>query len=207
MVEEFLRLDLKYATNIEIGACAELNRLINDKSINSVMRRLETPTQCLVAPHEMENLLRLLARAFFPCGDSIKFSFSWMEQRAAYGSCILIDGVASIKMSPTSWAEVDGTPVLQAAGMGRLSTLLHETVHAFLGCYTCKCPMEKIHVEDWRGHGIAWQRISNWVECSALETLHLPLDLARFGVITAAWDDLKVWPSPEEVSDWELRDG
>ncbi|KAF1923668.1 uncharacterized protein M421DRAFT_425563 [Didymella exigua CBS 183.55] len=70
--------------------------------------------------------------------------------------------------------------------MGRLNTLLHEILHAFIGTYACqRCPTYEKHVGDLAGNGHVWQRIACWVENAAPHTIGLPLKLGRFEAIQA----------------------
>ena len=61
-------------------------------------------------------------------------------------------------------------------------------------------------IDQFAGHGWAWQRIAARAESMAQLKLGLPLCLGKFSMVQHNWDDLRIWPSVEEVEQWDLED-
>lgn len=84
---------------------------------------------------------------------------------------------------------------LTDVAMGRLTTSLHEVVHAFIGMYACtSCPSHNAYVEHLEGHGLVWQRIVNYAEHAASHAMGLPLRPGRFEAIQAHWKSFQKCP-------------
>lgn len=208
-VIEFLSVHIEYATVKEIYACKVLTQMLSNRTPGSMLQRLGQPDARAVATHEIESLLVLWSMAFFPSSEQMTFSFSWNDGRDPYlyGSTKVIDNVSYIKLNPLGCKTVAAYGALNANTMARLSTLLHELVHAFIRTFACKCHDTRFeNLDNAGGHGVVWQRIANWVEHAAVEVLQVPLNLGRFMATQSQWDHLKAWPCPEEVRRWELKD-
>lgn len=161
---------------------------------------------------EIVELLYELSKVFLFGGD-LKFRFEFAPPESDYlGVCETRNGVAFIEMHRFQYTRVNSEFMptqydLTEAAMGRLNTLVHETVHAFLQRYACTgCPSYDRNVEDVEGHGLAWQRVACWIEYAAMDSIGLQLKLGRLEAIQGHWDKFKYWPSPRELMEWSLVD-
>lgn len=98
-----------------------------------------------------------------------------------------------IALNPCNSKPVQGYGRINAIAMGRLGTLPHEVVHAFISKfarrYSNSCSVTLV---DAGGHCIVWQRIADWIEHAARASIrrHRTKALSTF----------------EEVTIWELED-
>lgn len=206
---ESLSLSLQRATNAGIYASNQLRQYLTYRSgPASILQRLGLPNPGCIPPCEMEALLRLLYNGFLPSPDSLTFQFQWFEGNDGwYGSCGTSNGITYIRMNSLSCRQPPACGTLNSRAMGRLGTLLHELVHAFIQQYACHdCCSHYGNVDTAAGHGHVWHRIANWVEHAARETLGIPVSLTRFSAIQNNWDNMKAFPDPAEARLWELRD-
>jgi hypothetical protein len=218
-VEVHMRLanpDLRIVSNDQLWARLDLQEAFDNTSPIGFPARLgHENLDGQVTLDEMQYLLKLLNRLFFP-GAPMEFTFTWGPDRigSPLGSCSSIvstnsegNPVAHICLHPTSFRDVPEHPPFSSRAMGRMSTLLHEVVHAYLRVYTCTmCTGRDIVVDDISGHGVAWQHVAGAVERAAFPFLGVPLSLGRFRVIKLLWWDMKYWPLWEDVRMWELHD-
>ena len=198
-------------------AQADFRHLVRDSHRNSVLSLLGRATTSSMTHGQVEYILSLLYRSFFPPGTwagstKIKFNF-FSAKETDLGNAVIVDGVAHINIHPVLFTPVKNKymprayPHLTQAAIGRLNTLLHEIVHAFVELYACpKCPTYKQHVKDLRGHRHVWQQIACCVEYAAPHTIGLPLKLGRFEAIQANWESFRYLRSPQELDMWELVD-
>jgi len=208
-VVESLRLSLQRATTAEIYATNVLNLYVHyDLRPESILQRLDQPDTGSISVCDMENLLRLLYNVFSPSPDQMVFKFEWVyREHSWFGSCGPYNGVTQIRMNSLSCRQPAAYGNLSSGAMGRLGTLLHELVHAFIHKYACnRCSAHYGNVKTAAGHGHVWQRIANWVEHAAQEALKSLVSLARFEAIQFHWENMKPFPNPAEARLWELRD-
>lgn len=216
-LEQCLRWGVNSPTADQQIARADFRHLVRDSDQNSVLSRLGRATTSSMTHGEVEYVLRLLYRSFFPPGTwagSMKFKFKFLSAKEKdLGSALIVGDVAHIKIHPSCFTPVKDKYMPRAyrhithAAMGRLNTLLHEIIHEFIELYACpKCPTYKQYVKDLRGHGHAWQQIAYWVEYAAPHIIGLPLKLGRFEAIKANWKSFKYLPSLQELDIWELVD-
>ena len=211
----------RYSTEQAIRATSELRTLLNDCSNedHSIMIQLGFPDARSMDVHRYKDLLELLADMFFP--GTMWFDFEFMppeKEVIAYANSALMyhrEGhyYGRIRLSPTAIEWPAGRIPDRLAdqqyhrAIFRLGVLLHELCHAYLQKYTCrKCFDREEQIDQFEGHGWAWQRIAGRVESMAQLKLGLPLCLGKFSMVQHNWDDLRVWPSVEEVELWELQD-
>lgn len=203
-----LSLSLQRTTPAEISATEALQMMVHDPKPGSIFQLLGQPDPRGVSAQDMEKLLKQLYKAYFPSPGQLEFVFSWTEEGdSTYGSCATANGVAYVDLNALSCDEPAAYGVLSGRALGRLGTLLHELVHAFVEMYTCRnCPAWDANVDCARGHGHVWQSIAYWVEEAARETLTIPVSLGRFRAIQSQWDGMTVFPTPAEAKSWGLRD-
>ncbi len=190
--------------------------LLGDTSDGALIKRLGNKHASSVSRDEMDALIKILSTIFFPTtwsDDKMELDFKWTDLRG-WPSCMgdyteRAHGGPMIRMCAFNFsgAQKDG-PVNRFA-MDRLSTILHELVHAYLDHYACRCaPNPRSYdedVEQFKGHGRAWQRIACSVEENALSLVGLELDLTRFESIQTSWDGIMYWPTQEELKRWRLK--
>lgn len=186
-VETLLKRPLCLSSPCEIESFTEFRYLLNDHSANSLMRRLGAKDGREVLPGEYQYILHLLSGMFLPGKVTIEFEFFFAEN--AYGEEEMIDGTTYVRLHPLLVEDLHHGPpegsVLNDRAMSRLNTLLHEAVHAFLDAYSCQsCPCRGENMENFRGHGFAWQRIAHWMEIAAYNSLGLRMTMARMVSIT-----------------------
>ena len=202
-------------------ACDAWDALCQDGSANSMLRRLGREDGNAVDKEEMKHLIGIFSGIFFRTSSadahmSVSFRWrDWTNTSSRTGSCRLLGKkglLPMIKMCAFKQAGAKAYGSLNGVALGRLGTLLHELVHAYLDYYACHCEdildSYETNVMQLRGHGYAWQRIASSIEHAAPEILGYPLDLHRFRTIKRElnWKELKHWPSQEEVESWQLVD-
>jgi hypothetical protein len=193
-----------YSTEKAIRATAELRALLSDcSSEDSMIVQLGSPNA-----RDM----------FFPGSMNFDFQFMPDEMEYSYGDCLLQSNKEGytynlIRLNATAVEYPSGhepnnlADVVYHRAVFRIGTLLHEVSHAFLQKYLCrKCKHREVQVDQFAGHGWAWQRIAARVESMAQLKLGLPIDLGRFTAIQCNWHDHKTWPSVDEVDQWDLED-
>jgi hypothetical protein len=157
-------VDMSTFTNNQLAACLDFHKLANDTAPTSLRARLgQENMQSLVSVPEIQDLLRCFNRIFFP-GACTDFVFAWNSNPGAVGSWAREPQLGSsavpavqVRLHPTQCKSLPDYPRFSARAMGRLSTLLHEAVHAHLLVYACKiCEPSYVAVEDAGGHGAAW---------------------------------------------------
>jgi hypothetical protein len=98
-----------------------------------------------------------------------------------------------IALNPCNSKPVQGYGRINAIAMGRLGTLPHEVVHAFISKfarrYSNSCSVTLV---DAGGHCIVWQRIADWIEHAARASIRR--------------HRTKALSTLEEVTIWELED-
>lgn len=190
-IEDFLKCPMRYATIDEQRASQEFRSLLENTDKDSVISRLGRADTSLLDHLDFGNILDLLGRCFFP--GALLFKFNLLPVKSPHlGQCSTVDGYAHVEMRPRDYTPAKRKFMpkekkykhITEAAMGRLNTLLHEAVHAFIQTYACQgCPTHKKHVEDLNGHGNVWQRIACWVKYAAPLTIGIPLKLGRFEAI------------------------
>jgi hypothetical protein len=157
-------VDMSTFTNNQLAACLDFHKLASDTAPTSLRARLgQENMQSLVSVPEIQDLLRCFNRIFFP-GACTDFVFAWSSNPGAVGSWAHEPQLGSsavpavqVRLHPTQCKSLPDYPRFSARAMGRLSTLLHEVVHAHLLVYACKiCEPSYVAVEDAGGHGAAW---------------------------------------------------
>ena len=187
--------------------------LCKDMSTNSLLERLGQADGSKVSEAEMRGLIRTFSVIFFrtrSADEEMNVRFTWMDWRDSpqeYGEYWLTDN-PRICMCAFNYIPVKGYGRLNELAMDRLGTILHELVHAYLHHYACRCEevlgSYEANVSQFKEHGLAWQRIAGSIERAALELLGYPIDLSRFLSLIWNWEDLRYWPSREEVEGWQL---
>jgi hypothetical protein len=200
----------KYFTNDQILACVEFSQLLNDKSPTPMFTRLGETELRNTTSEEMISILGCFNRLFFP-GATLSFEFEWLTDPGVYRQCLYsnTDNLRMVKigLNRCEYKVLPDHPTLNRRAMARLSTLLHEVVHAYLCVYACTmCESSRISVMDARGHGRAWQHVAGLIEHAAPWVLGVPLKLGRFNAIVKNWYDMKYWPTREELTEWKLHD-
>ena len=189
--------------------------LCNDKSAKSLLQRLGGKNGIDVSKAEMKRLINIFTFIFFPTTSTdakMELDFAWQDWRqmpqevGAYRE--LDKGGPLICMCAFNYVKGESCGSLNEIALDRLSTILHELIHAYLDFYACRC-VEVLdsfeeNVDQAQGHGRAWQRIASAIERAAPELLGYPLSMGRFESLTAAWKYFKHWPSREEVEGWQL---
>ncbi|KAI8933917.1 hypothetical protein NX059_009610 [Plenodomus lindquistii] len=87
----------------------------------------------------------------------------------------------------------------------RLSTFLHEVVHAYLSQFACTgCPDYDRNQKQAGRHGWAFQRLAGRLEKSAhhLLDLPMPLKLSGFDGLRFHWKQVLCLPSLHEMEEW-----
>lgn len=112
-----------------------------------------------------------------------------------------------IALNPCNSKPVQGYGRINAIAMGRLGTLPHEVVHAFISKfarrYSNSCSVTLV---DAGGHCIVWQRIADWIEHAARASIRIPLALGSLMAVQARRHRTKALSTFEEVTIWELED-
>ena len=212
----------RYSTEQALRATSELRTRINDCSNedHNLMIQLGFPNARSMDVNWYKDLLELLSDMFFP--GTMWFYFEFMppeEECIAYADCALMydnqegHNCGRIRLSPTliEWpaGRVPDSLADQQyyRAIFRLGLLLHELCHAYLQKYSCrKCHDREEQIDQFEGHGWAWQRIAARVESMVQLKLGLRLCLGKFSMVQNNWDDVRVWPSVEEVEQWDLQD-
>ncbi|KAI4923611.1 uncharacterized protein J4E92_007585, partial [Alternaria infectoria] len=188
----------------QLDAIASFKELLEDKATGSLLRRLGWYDASSVSKDQMKYLMKLLSAIFFR-DYQMELDFEWKTYNDDYFGRYTCDVHPKIEMSAFNYMLASPHGNLSARTMSRLSTLLHELVHAYLGIYACRCPSFVKDVESLKGHGLAWQRIASSVEHNAPRFIHLPLVLGRFTSIQANWGVPLYWPTQQEVKEWNLE--
>jgi hypothetical protein len=209
-----LDVEYEHLTDTQLKAIETLDCMIQDQSEVALLRRLGHPDGQDVEYWEMERLIILFSKIFFQITpwDKMEVLFHWGVS-AAYphllGSCTGPDfGRRKTKVWMSAYAVTPDPSFrhLNGTTMSRLSTLVHELVHAYICEYACRsCPSYQEDVAQLDGHGRVWQRIAKSVEYFARRVIGLPLDLDRFTAIRHGWRDMQVWPTEEEARGWALK--
>ena len=203
----------EHLTDAQLKAIDAFNAMIEDHSEHAVLQRLGHPDARSVNGWEMERLIILLTTIFFQTTpwDRMEVRFDWSNQPSDPGSmgdctCAGPDQpYAVVRLSASEVRPFRAFRHLTGRAMSRLSTLLHELVHAYVGYYACPCcSSSREDLVQLGGHGRVWQRIARSVERFANDTLGLPIDLCRFEAVFNNWDDMLFWPTEDEVEGWEL---
>jgi hypothetical protein len=190
--------------------------LLGDTLDGTLMKRLGKKDASNVSEDEMDTLIKILSTIFFPtmCSDyKMELGFEWTDWRdersllGDYTDCEY--GGPRIRMGAFNFSRAPEDGPVNGLALNRLSTILHELVHAYLDHYACRCAPNprsfNEDVEQWKGHGRAWQRIAWSVEEAAPSLVGLKLDLARFESIQACWDGILYWPTQKEFTRWRLK--
>lgn len=184
-VEILVKRKLAWSTPRQIAAFKEFQNLLDDPSMSSLMRRLGAEDGRDVAKDEYTYILGLLNGMFFP--GEVPFTFKFYEENDAYGDCDgwSKDHYVRVRLHPFKIERLHNGPpegsVVNDRAMSRLNTLLHEAYHAFLVVYACrKCPSVAADVDNFDGHGFAWQRIAYSMELAAHRSLGLKLTMAEW---------------------------
>ncbi|KAG9188198.1 hypothetical protein G6011_02121 [Alternaria panax] len=190
--------------------------LVEDKSDKALLKRLGKDNASKVSKDEMKQLIKTFSTIFFPTTRSdapMELDFEWedwRDRRTRIGLYYERDGgTPTISMCAFNYnKKVSSYGSVNVLAMDRLSTILHEIVHAYLDHYACRCvgkpELFEEDVNQLNGHGRAWQRIASLVERAAPEFTGLPMTLARFEAIKCQWDTLSYWPTQQEANDWKL---
>jgi len=194
----------EFANDEQLDAIASFKELVEDKATGSLLRRLGWYDPRSVSKDQMKYLMKLLSAIFFRDYE-MELDFEWKTCNDNYFGRYTCDVHPKIEMSASNYMDALPHGNLSARTMSRLSTLLHELVHAYLGVYACRCPSFVKDVESLKGHGLAWQRIASSVEHNAPRFIHLPLVLGRFTSIQANWGVPLYWPTQQEVREWDLE--
>jgi hypothetical protein len=81
------------------------------------------------------------------------------------GSTEIVNDKAHVTIHPSTFTTVQPRNMptgytyghITEVAMGRLNTLLHEVIHAFIAMYVGRrCPSYDEHVEHLDGHGLVW---------------------------------------------------
>jgi len=208
-----LKASREHLTDSQLKAIDVLNGMIEDHSEQAVLQRLGHQDARSVKGWEMERLIILLTTIFFQTTpwDRMEVRFDWSDQPSDPGSmgdctCAGPDQpYAVVRLSASEFRPFQNFRHLSGRAMSRLSTLLHELVHAYVGYYACPCCSSyREDLVQLGGHGRVWQRVARSVERFANDTLGLPIDLCRFEAIVNNWDDMLFWPMEDEAEGWEL---
>ena len=190
--------------------------LVEDKSDKALLKRLGKTDGRQVSQDEMKLLIKTFSTIFFPTTPSdvqMELDFQWEDWRNTPGEI----GLYCTNGTDMPWIsmcafnvdkEVPSYGHLNGLAMDRLSTILHEIVHAYLDRYACHCigvfgSFEE-SVNQLSGHAWAWQRITSSVERAAPDLTGLPISLERFRIIQGCGDKFRYWPTQQEVKDWQL---
>ncbi|KAF2006722.1 hypothetical protein P154DRAFT_570105 [Amniculicola lignicola CBS 123094] len=136
--------------------------------------------------------------------------FEWLdESENVLGHCIvdLTTGTPTIAISTRDWCnefwEEMGS-MCEARKRDRISTALHEMIHAYLERYACgDCPMWHKCI-GFDGHGAAWQLIAAAIEKALPHLLDIPVALGRFIGVVVWVDCYRRLPSPHDLQHWDL---
>jgi len=192
--------------------------MIEDQSEDALLQRLGRRDTHDVKEWEMERLMILLSQIFFQITpwDRMEVFFRFedaTDDPHVLGTCSapdrhgkFHDDKVTVRMSPCTVKSIPGFRHLNGRTMSRLSTLVHELVHAYINMYACiSCLSYQEDVDQLDGHGRVWQRIARRVEWFVEYVLHLPLRLGRFTAIVNNLENLKVWPTEKEAKWWYLK--
>jgi len=208
-----LKASREYLTDAQIKAIDAFNAMIEDRSEHAVLQRLGHPDARSVEGWEVERLIILLTAIFFQTTpwDRMDVRFAWSDQPSDPGSmgdctCAGPDQpYAVVRLSASEVRPFRDFRHLSGRAMSRMSTLLHELVHAYVGYYACPCCSSyREDLVQLGGHGRVWQKVARSVERFANDTLGLPIDLCRFEAVVNSWDDMLFWPTEDQVEGWEL---
>jgi len=203
-VKAIMSEGLEFANDMQLAAIAAFRGLVEDKATGSLLRRLGWSDARSVSKDQMKYLMKLLSAIFFR-DYQMELEFEWKNCNDNVFGRYTCDVHPKIELSAFDYMDASPHGNLPARTMSRLSTLLHELVHAYLGIYACRCPSFVKDVESLKGHGLAWQRIASSVEHNAPRFIHLPLILGRFSSIQANWGVPLYWPTQQEVREWDLE--
>lgn len=127
----------------------------------------------MVARKRIEKILEVFNNLIFM--SAIKFRFEWSDFGGTgreYGRCSVgSDGVALIQLNDALWREWLYAGRSQGRLLARLSTLLHEALHAILNTYVCHDSFSHRHCIGRGGHGQSWQIIAERFEVVAVRFL------------------------------------
>ena len=227
LLKEHLARPVRHASQSQIAANAQFQKLLRDDANNSSIRRLGREDARAMSREEFLVLLILLYRVFFP-GQYFVILFDFLRpetrvqgDRPAGIYCTAPNPspaskyprYAMIRLDPLLvdnrkrfWVPPPNS-VLNQASMSQLDILLHELCHVYLDWYTCEdCTSKSALVMDLKGHGVAQQRTGLSVEHAAQKQLNFPVDLGRFEAVCHPWKNMKQWPAIHEVEAWQLTD-
>jgi hypothetical protein len=163
---------LKNLTNDQLLACVEFNQLLVDTSPTAVLVWLGEVEVENVTSKALVRLLACFNRLFFP-GADMDLEFEWIIKAHVYGHCLDYQmptapdalPVVMIGLNNRDYKKICNCLPLNHRAAGRLSTSLHEVVHAYFRIYSCRrCESSCDSVRDTAGHGRAWQRVANLVD-------------------------------------------
>lgn len=157
----------------------------------------------------MVELLHIFNHIFF-FGAIQGFKFIWDINMAdnCFGECkhSTADGIAIISMNPVHWDQKGWLQRSEMRGMDRISTLLHEALHGFLGAYTCKCASTYHYSIGNDGHGRAWQLVAAKIEERVPQLLEIPAFLGRFSSLRGGMFPTNKLPSMCDLNSYNLKD-
>jgi hypothetical protein len=190
--------------------------LLGDTLDGTLIKRLGKKDASSVSKDEMKMLVKIFSTIFFPTtwsDDKLELDFEWKDWRDKPSRLGDYTGRAHggprIRMCAFNSSEAQKDGPVNRLAMDRLATILHELVHAYLDHYACRCaPNPRSFDEDvdqFKGHGRAWQRVAWSVEENAPSLIGLKLNLARFESIQASWDGIMYWPIQKELKRWGLK--
>ncbi|KAF2655297.1 hypothetical protein K491DRAFT_716379 [Lophiostoma macrostomum CBS 122681] len=142
-----------------------------------------------VGKREMEKLLQIINELFFFAAIP-NLEFWWVEEFGdeMLGACATRpeSQVNIIKMNTTAYDE-GWKDHPQARQLDRLSTLLHEALHAYLNTHSCKSCSRFGDNMGNGGHGMAWTLVAAKLEAAVPRLLGVPV---RLGVFCAIQDHI-----------------
>ena len=211
---------ITHCTDEQLDALAKWKALLKNKSGTNLLQRLgEYDAGRSVQEREMEELMKIFAAILFRItrADEMQLEFSWSNlDDGDLGFCYspnVITRSCRIGMPRTKVdAHVNPTTAnaygFNGRAVDRLSTLLHELVHAYLDLYGCRSCTSNIEcVVQLDGHGRAWQLIASAIERATGVYLGFPLSLCRFAAVRNNWACLTRWPTCKDVEEWGLVEG
>ncbi|KAF2128203.1 hypothetical protein P153DRAFT_387160 [Dothidotthia symphoricarpi CBS 119687] len=205
-VEQYLRSSKTKLTEDEIAACDEFRLLKSKAADGGLLGRLGAINAAdVVKPEEMQYLIHLFLRIFFQiiCPAKTRIRFCWESYTDRFGDFSLLPLYPRITLASVEYSLVPHGGGLSARTRSRLGTLLHEVVHAFVELYVCRTCED---IEQVSGHGRVWQRLSNWIEQTALRRIGVSLEIGGFDEIKVHWSEIEHWPTLEEVeTEWGLE--
>jgi hypothetical protein len=164
--------------------------------------------ECFIAEDKMEELIQVLNRlCFLGALPEIEFGWCWDTEWAHFALYEVYDESEPVRILMHRSFSVGDRHFKghkDKKRLARLSTLLHEMVHAFLERFCCEtCPtFQDNHGSD--GHGRAWLMIAAKIEEVSPRLLDLPVNLSKLPSLMEHMAIYGELPSRCDLERWNM---